>query len=143
MIFKCKNEKQDCLSYIRQHCFPDKEIKVWALSNQFSPHLTGVHCAYNTKKEQLTLYYEDGILSKSDRPNQLKSYVLGRFWTFGPKTYFLGFPVICLSVLYLLLLACLLTWSLWPLVIYPIFLVWHLVTDLKKVYMLIKTACEA
>ncbi len=143
MIFKCQSGKQNCLSYIRQHCYPDEKINVWALSNQFSPHLVGVHCAYNTKKEQVTLYYEDGVLSKSDRPSQFKSYVVGRFLTRGQKTYFLGFPVICPSVFYLLLIACLLTWGLWPLMIYPIFLVWNLVTDLKKVYRLIKTACEA
>lgn len=141
MIFKCKSGKQNCLAYILKHCYPDEKVKVWSLFNQFSPHLTEFHCAYNSKKNQVILYYEDGILSKNDRSSQMKSYVVGRFLICGQKTYFLCFPVICPCVLYLLLLGCLLTWGLWPLVIYPIFLVWSLCTDLKKVYKLIRTAC--
>ena len=142
MVIKIQNGTTNFLSNVSYHCYPDEKIRVWSLKNDFSPIQKGIHYHYNRSKKKIIFYFEDGILGKNESQSFSKSYVIGYIIHGARNDYMFCLPIIMPVVLYIILVACLLNLSLYPLLFYIIFVVWGIFSDLKKIYSFIFKARE-
>ena len=99
----------------------------------FSGLVTSIH-AYKEYDSVTIFYFEDGILGKNESQSFSKSYVVGYIIHGARNDYMFCLPIIMPVVLYIILVACLLNLSLYPLLFYIIFVVWGIFSDLKKIY---------
>ena len=142
MIINIKNGTTNFLSNVSYHCYPDEKIHVWSLKNDFSPAQKGIHYHYNRSPKKIVFYFVDGILGKNESQSFSKSYVVGYIIHGARNDYMFCLPIIMPVALYIILVACLLNLSLYPLLFYIIFVVWGIFSDLKILYSFILKARE-